>query len=308
MAGTKASSSSYTFSSATGWTVGNREDLLDIITNISPDETPLMNKFGRSKVTGMVHSWLTDSLDQPAQNAHLEDAAFSSTPSVPRVKLDNYIQIFMRDCMVTDSQEAVLKAGVKSEMAYQLAKVLKAIALDVEYAIVNNDTARQGGASTTGLMGGIPYFINATKLPDNVIAAQGDENADFTEEEFNDAIQAAWKVGGTPDIAVMSGANKRIVSAFTGNAHRERSADSTKIKQIVNVYESDFGLVNTLLHRLMPDTRIDFLQSEFWKLAYLIPFKTVERPKDSLVNGKVVTGQLTMECRSPEANAQITIS
>ena len=249
-------------------------------------------------------SWLTDSLDQPAQNAHLEDAAFSSTPSVPRVKLDNYIQIFMRDCMVTDSQEAVLKAGVKSEMAYQLAKVLKAIALDVEYAIVNNSTARQGDATNAGLMGGIPYFINATKLPNNVIAAAG---STVTEEEFNDAIQAAWAVGGTPDIAVMSGANKRVVSGFTGNADRQRSADSTKVKQIVNVYESDFGLVNTLLHRLMPDTRIDFLQSEYWKLAYLIPFKTVERPKDSLVNGKVVTGQLTMECRSPEANAQITI-
>ena len=171
MAGTKASSSSYTFSGANGWTVGNREDLLDIITNISPDETPLMNKFGRSKVTGMIHSWLTDSLDTPAQNAHLEDAQFSSTPSVPRVKLDNYIQIFMRDCMVTDSQEAVLKAGVKSEMAYQLAKVLKAIALDVEYAIVNNATARQGDATNPGLMGGIPYFVNATKLPNNVIAA-----------------------------------------------------------------------------------------------------------------------------------------
>lgn len=309
MAGTKSSSSSYTFSGANGWTVGNREDLLDIITNISPDETPLMNKFGRSKVTGMVHSWLTDSLDQPAQNAHLEDAAFSSTPSVPRVKLDNYIQIFMRDCMVTDSQEAVLKAGVKSEMAYQLAKVLKAIAQDVEYAIVNNSTARQGDATNAGLMGGIPYFINATKLPNNVIDGVAHAGVEeLTEEVFNDAIQAAWKVGGTPDIAVMSGANKRVVSGFTGNADRQRSADSTKIKQIVNVYESDFGLVNTLLHRLMPDTRIDFLQSEYWKLAYLIPFKTVERPKDSLVNGKVVTGQLTMECRSPEANSQIVLA
>lgn len=307
MAGTKTSSASYTFSGPNGWTVGNREDLLDIITNISPDETPLMNKFGRSKVTGMIHSWLTDTLDQPRVNANLEDAAFTATPSVPRVKLDNYIQIFMRDCMVTDSQEAVLKAGVKSEMAYQLAKVLKAIAQDVEYAIVNNNTARQGDATNPGLMGGIPYFVNATKLPDNVITGHQDGNNPFSEEDFNDAIQAAWKVGGTPDIAVMSGNNKRVVSGFSGNAERQRSADSTKVKQIVNIYESDFGLVNTLLHRLMPDSRIDFLQSEYWKLAYLIPFKTVNRPKDSLVNGKVVTGQLTLECRSPEANAQITI-
>jgi len=63
-----------------------------------------------------------------------------------------------------------------------------------------------------------------------------------------------------------------------------------------------------VLHRLQPDNRIDLLQSEYWKLAYLIPFKTYERPKDSLMNGKVVTGQLTLECRAPEANAVIKLS
>ena len=84
---------------------------------ISPDETPLMNKFGKTKVTGMVHSWLTDSLGAPQVNAQLEDADFTSTLATPRVKLSNYIQIFMRDCQVSDSQEAVLKAGVKSELA-----------------------------------------------------------------------------------------------------------------------------------------------------------------------------------------------
>ena len=284
----------YTYSA-----VGNREDLLDIITNISPDETPLMNKFGRSKVTGMVHSWLTDSLGQPGENAHLENQPFSSTPATPRVKLENYIQIFMRDCMVSDSQEAVLKAGVKSEMAYQLAKTLKMIALDVEYAIVNNDEKVQGTAVVQGKMGGVPFF-NAVE--DNMVETQ-----ELTEEKLNDAIQKAWAVGGTPDICVVSGANKRIISGFTGNADRQRSADSTKIKQIVDVYESDFGLVNMVLHRLQSDDRVDLLQTEYWKLAYLIPFKTYERPKDSLMNGKVVTGQLTRECRSPEANSAIII-
>lgn len=258
-----------------------------------------MNKFGRSKVTGMVHSWLTDSLGTPGENAQLENQPFSSTPATPRVKLENYIQIFMRDCMVSDSQEAVLKAGVKSEMAYQLAKTLKMIALDVEYAIVNNDTKVQGTAVVQGKFGGVPYF-NA--VDDNMVEAN-----ELTEEALNDAIQKAWAVGGTPDICVVSGANKRIISGFTANAHRERSADSTKLKQIVDVYESDFGMVNMVLHRLQPDTRVDLLQTEYWKLAYLIPFKTYERPKDSLMNGKVVTGQLTLECRSPEANSAIII-
>ena len=284
--------------------VGNREDLLDIITNISPEETPLMTKFGTSKVTGMTHSWLTDSLSEPKQNAVLETAEFGTTEATPRVKLSNDIQIFMRDCTVSDSQEAVLKAGVKSEMAYQMQKVMKMIALDVEYAIVRNSTRQAGNSVQVGLMGGVPYF-NDVNVLDGEAHAGEDE---LTEELLNDAIQLAWKKGGTPDICVVSGANKRIISGFTGNADRQRSADSTKIKQIVDIYESDFGMVNMVLHRLQLDTRVDFLQTEYWKLAYLIPFKTYDRPKDSLLNGKVVSGQLTLECRSKEANSCIVLA
>lgn len=284
--------------------VGNREDLLDIITNISPDETPLMTKFGTSKVTGMTHSWLTDSLSEPKQNAVLETAEFGTTEATPRVKLSNDIQIFMRDCDVSDSQEAVLKAGVKSEMAYQMQKVMKMIALDVEYAIVNNNTRRAGTSVVAGLMGGVPYFNDVNVLDGAAHAGE----TELTEALLNDAIQLAWSKGGTPDICVVSGANKRIISGFTGNAERQRSADATKIKQIVDIYESDFGMVNMVLHRLQPNTRIDLLQTEYWKLAYLIPFKTYDKPKDSLVNGKVVTGQLTLECRSKEANSCIKIA
>lgn len=60
------------------------------------------------------------------------------------------------------------------------------------------------------------------------------------------------------------------------------------------------------LHRLQSDSRIDLLQTEYWKIGQLIPFKTIEKPKTSLMNGKIVTGQLTLECRSKEANSAIT--
>lgn len=153
-------------------------------------------------------------------------------------------------------------------------------------------------------MGGIPCFntVNVVDATDDDVYAHKALN----ETMLNDAIQKAWAVGGTPDICVVSGENKRVISNFTGNAERQRNADSTKIKNVVNVYESDFGLVNMVLHRMQPSTRVDLLQSEYWKLAYLIPFKTYDKPKTSLVNGKVVTGQLTLECRSPEANSAIT--
>ena len=114
-------------------------------------------------------------------------------------------------------------------MAYQLAKTLKMIALDVELAILTNATKALSGTATEGQMGGIPYFNSVNVNP--IVDAQ----LDFTEEEFNDTIQLAWADGGTPDMVVVSGANKRKISKFTSNATRQQSADSTKLKQIVDV-------------------------------------------------------------------------
>lgn len=36
--------------------VGNKEDLVDIITNITPNETPLMNQFGKTEAKAMTHA------------------------------------------------------------------------------------------------------------------------------------------------------------------------------------------------------------------------------------------------------------
>jgi hypothetical protein len=81
---------SYTYSA-----VGNREDLVDIITNISPNENFLQSKFGRTDVTAMQHDWLTDSLRPAAANRQKEDVDFATVDATPRVRLSNYIQHFM---------------------------------------------------------------------------------------------------------------------------------------------------------------------------------------------------------------------
>ena len=112
---------------------------------------------------------------------------------------------------------------------YQMQKTMKMIALDVEYAIINNDTAVAGGTSTPGKFGGIPAFNTVNVVP--IVNA----NLDFTEEDFNDCIQKAFEDGGTPDMVLVSGNNKRKISAFTSNATRQQSAESTKIKQVVDV-------------------------------------------------------------------------
>ena len=53
-------------------TVGIREDLADIIYNISPTETPFMSGVAKNKATNTTHQWQTDALADVAANAAVE--------------------------------------------------------------------------------------------------------------------------------------------------------------------------------------------------------------------------------------------
>ncbi len=278
--------------------VGNKIDWTEIITNIDPSETVTYSMFGRGTAKGMTHNWLTDHLSVPGANKHLENAQLLIDEAVPRIQLSNNIQIFQSGYYVTDSQQAVDKVGIKDELSYQMTKCLKEIALDVEYAIVTNDSTALSGAATEGQMGGIPYFNTV-----NVINATA-----FTELSLNDAIHEAWKKGGKVDTVLLSGANKRIMSGFVTSVTKNMKDVDKKRVNVIDVYESDFGIVTAKAHRLYEDDRIDLIQSDLFRVFYLIPFHQEELPRTNLLRGKNINGQLTLECRSKDAHSVIKIA
>ncbi len=63
--------------------VGQREDLTDVIYNISPTETPFMSSIGKTKATAVYHEWQTDSLAA----ATTANAAVAWFPSAPHARL-----------------------------------------------------------------------------------------------------------------------------------------------------------------------------------------------------------------------------
>lgn len=121
--------------------VGSVDDLTPVITNISPSATPLFSKFSQVAVKNTTHGALTDTLPTAQIPSIMEGADFVTTAATPRGRLDNYTQIFDRGYWVTDTDEAVMKKGVQSEIEYQMGIAMKAIALDVELAIVTSATA-----------------------------------------------------------------------------------------------------------------------------------------------------------------------
>jgi hypothetical protein len=277
--------------------VGNAEDVSNIITNISPKETPMTSRFGRTKAVATVHSWLEDALALPVDNAQPEGGPLIVLSPTPRLPKMNYTQIVEKGYEVTRTQEVVLKHGVRTELGYQMTKASRELALDIERAIITQAAGSLGivGAPTR-IMTGLPGFITV-----NNIAAGGP----LTETMLNDAIQAAWESGGNPTTVYMSATNKRVASGFS-NTERQRDQNDKRITKTIRYYESDFGTVEFIPHRLVPTSTVFVVDPSFCKLAYLDPIHREIPAKTHDTKKAVLLGELTLEVRADAAHAKIT--
>jgi len=103
--------------------IGIREELADVIFNISPQETPFVSNIGKKSVRNTYFEWQTDALATAAANAQIDgDNLASYTAVVPTVREGNYTQIMRKDFILADNLEVINEAGRKSEKAYQITK------------------------------------------------------------------------------------------------------------------------------------------------------------------------------------------
>ena len=284
--------------------VGNKEDVSDIITNIAPYDTPLYSRIGKTKATQTNHEWLEDDLGSPVANMFEEGYTYSTVNADPRQRLGNYTQIMHRGVHVTDTQEAVLHYGIRSEIAYQMAKKLKELAFDCEQAIVTQATKSPGTPPPTATprqFGGLPYWIVT-----HVLANAGTPRA-LTFDLINNALEEVWNDGGKPNILLVSPRSKRIISTFTaGNVKYMEGNKTNKLTHMISVIETDFGTLQCLTDRFMPNDVVYGLSPEYIKKAFLRPFKTGDMPKISDMGRRYINGEWTLEMRAEKAHFAIT--
>ena len=280
--------------------IGNREDLTDIITNISPETTPMLSRFGRVGVSATKHEWQTDTLADAAANAIIEGADEDADAVVPTVRLDNYTQISRKSWKITDTQERVDKAGRDSEYSYQMAKKMKELARDMEYALVNG-TGNAGASGTARTLKGVLAFI-AT----NVETGSGTGTEALTETMYNDLLQTIYNGGGMPDTTYVNGWQKRKISSFTAGSTRNIGAGTKTLTAPVEVYESDFGIQKIILDRFMSTDTVAALEEDKWKVGILRD--VTHKPLPDLGGGKKgqVEVEFTLESRNEKASGKIT--
>jgi hypothetical protein len=314
---------SATFSSFT--VVGIREDLSDVIYDISPQDTPIMSSIGKSKATNVYHEWQTDSLAAATTGNSLVEGADATDASVsPTTRVGNYTQIVGKTIRVSGTLEATDKAGRKSEKAYQMAKAAAEMKRDIEAIITANQGQTAGNATTARKMGSLLSWIKTNSSVNGSSVTGVDPETSgistrtdgstrtFTEVLLKDVIQQVFVSGGTPTLAVMRPALKQKISGFQGNSayrvNTDNSVGNVTVVAGADLYQSDFGILQLVPDRFMrsvgteADRDVLILDPEYAALAYLRPFAT----KDLAVNGdserSQLIAELTLEVRNEAAH------
>jgi len=276
----------------------DREDLSNIIYNISPMQTPFMSSIGKRSINNVVFDWQTEALATPVSTGELEGFELSRSAAVATTRVSNVAMISKRDATVSGSQESSDPAGKRSEMAHQLAIMSKALKRDMEEALCqkngkttgNATTARKTGAFESWVSSNVNNAAGSTPTGGGTAPTDGTQRA-LTEALLKDVLQSCFENGGEPSIAICGPHNKQVISGFTGRSQARQFVDANTVEASVSIYSSDFGELKIVPSNRSRERSLLLVDPEMAKVSYLRDFKTV----DIATIGDAVTKMIVVE-------------
>ena len=282
--------------------VGKAEDVSSIITNISPSATPFTSMIKSEKVSARLFEWQEDSLQAFGDNAQVEGADFTAAARTATTMRNNNTQVLSKTFSVSATADAIKTHGRATETAMQLAKVLKEIKLDLEYAFVGKDNAAVTGSSTVAR-----EMASATQMINNSVDAGAGATDALTEDKILDLGEAVYADGGDPSILMVKPADSRILADMTGAAGRTRNFnDGTQtLVNAVNIYVGPFGEYKVVMNRVQLSTHAFLLDPGMWRQAVLRPFTRTLLGKTSDGDTHAVVGEMSLKHMTYHADGMI---
>ena len=259
-------------------TVGQREDLSDVLTILEPESTPFVSMANKATATGTFFEVQVDDLSTANFDGvnEGEDVTAFDNKAANRARIGNYIQSFRRTYAVSNIAELVDTAGVANEFAASEAKAVREIKRDLEAAVCSGqDRQADSGAGAPYKTRGMFKWLGDGGQPSDVPTfaqnVANDTTGTQTEATFNSVLQELYEANGMPggQLTLIAGPQlKKEISDFARQAGGAgfafsvtQPAESKKITLTVNLYEGDFGTVaivpSTLLNRTSGSSTLD---------------------------------------------------
>ena len=301
---------------------GERETLADIIYKVDSDETPIFSSIDKETSNGIFTEWQTQELAAAsATNFVAEGADMSDSGVTATVRLGNYHQISQKGYIISNTLDAVDKAGRDREVAYQ--RVLKGLELrrDIEKAIGDTDVARASGATRKSASltcwitnGSVGASAGAFATGDGTDTVTGGDDRALTLALIDDAMQDSWSDGGAPSIAVMSATNRANISDLTqsGTNLVTNQVNTTASKPItfngaVSVLFNDFGQLEVIPSRFMSNDKVFLIDPDHVAVGAINGRNFVEQeiaPTGDATKRQILC-EWTLQPDAPKAHAAV---
>jgi len=301
---------------------GIREDLENVIYDISPEETPFYSSLKKVKASNTYHEWQTDALRSSAANAHIEGDDTTGEARVATTRLGNYTQIFKNAVVIPDTDEGLDKAGRAAEMAYQVLKIAKEQKLDIEKALFDNNAYVAGNATTARELAGVPAYLKTNvanvgsggaaptgSVPGATARTDGTATV-FTQADFDTVMQSIWEAGGKPDTVYLSAFQMNKALGFTG-MNNQRSTigaavgGTNAVVNAVDVYVTPWGTVDFVPTRENRGRDVFIMQSDMFGVGVLRPTKNTELAKTGDSTKRQVLTELTLISKNEKASGAV---
>jgi hypothetical protein len=290
----------------------NAEDVTNIVMNIDPAETPLLNMMGESMAEATYTQWPIEALasvDTANANIEGDDATIdaSATPTL----VGNYTQLMDKTASVSTTQEAIKRYGVNKEMAKQMAKKSKELKRDMETTMFLNQARVVGAAGTAQKMRSLPSWLT-TNVSRGASGANGSATTaatDGTQRNFTEALFRALIVttytnaDELPGYVFAGPANRaNLSSQLSGNSTRFYDIKEDTLNATVSVYRSDYGALKIIPNRFQRERDMFLINKKFIKRRVLEPMQTQDLAVTGLTRKKQLWTNWTLEVSNEKAH------
>jgi hypothetical protein len=311
---------------------GLREDLSDDIFRVTPSDTPFLTAVGRTKATAIFHEWQTHSLAVvDTANAFVEGDEFSYADPTSTTRVGNRNQILRKTYLISNTLEAVDKAGRNSEIAYN--RVIKGLELrrDLEAMCIGKNVASITGAFNTARISGSMSSWLATNdngtpgaspsnrgtggvaggfSGSNTVAATDGTTRAFTQAMLDGVINKMYiNSGMVDDVVVFAGpSQKTVLTNFDGIAGTVfHEAKDRTIVSTADVYASQFGDIKIVPNRYIRQTssvdrEVYLIRPAYARLAVLRPIQEMHPAVSGDAEKRVLITECTLQVDNEAAH------
>jgi hypothetical protein len=287
--------------------VGAKEDVSDVISNISPTKTPFQTAIGAEKVHNKVFDWQEDTLRAVQDNNQAEGFTAAPVSATPTSLRENVTQIMAEAIKVAATTDAISAYGRARESALQISKTAAQLKRDLENALVGTAQAKVKPAdnTTNRKMAGYQAQCDASNLTLT--------NGALTETAVLATLQAIYNNGGDPTAIHVTPSNSMIVAAFASASGRSRQNVSTASMQdqktvvnVVDLYITPFGTQRITLNRFQAVKNTLIFDPDMWSKVTLRPWTRETLAKTGDSTPMMIVGEFSLKHKNFKASGGVS--